>query len=91
MILAGAFTVLAMAGNSDQARQLGFTIAFGVLLDTSFVRTLLVPSIAVLLGRWNWGPSGLSHRPNDQAPGLTPGHAAAPMARPVEPPAGGQS
>ena len=62
LILAGTFAVLAIAGNSDQARQLGFTIAFAVLLDTFFVRTLLVPSIAVLLGRWNWWPSALSRR-----------------------------
>jgi RND superfamily putative drug exporter len=60
MILAGTFTVLAIAANTAQARQLGFTIAFAVLLDTFFVRTLLVPSIAVLLGRWNWWPSKLS-------------------------------
>ena len=60
LILAGTFTVLAIAGNSDQSRQLGFTIAFAILLDTFFVRTLLVPSIAVILGRWNWWPSALS-------------------------------
>ncbi len=60
LILAGTFTVLAIAGNSGQSRQLGFTIAFAVLLDTFFVRTLLVPSIAILLGRWNWWPSALS-------------------------------
>jgi len=60
LVLAGTFTVLAIAGNSDQSRQLGFTIAFAILLDTFFVRTLLVPSIAVLLGRWNWWPSRLS-------------------------------
>jgi RND superfamily putative drug exporter len=60
LILGGTFTVLAIAGNSSQSRQLGFTIAFAVLLDTFFVRTLLVPSIAVLLGRWNWWPSALS-------------------------------
>jgi RND superfamily putative drug exporter len=60
LILAGTFAVLAIAGNSDQSRQLGFTIAFAILLDTFFVRTLLVPSIAVILGRWNWWPSSLS-------------------------------
>jgi RND superfamily putative drug exporter len=62
LILGGTFTVLAIAGNSSQSRQLGFTIAFAILLDTFFVRTLLVPSIAVLLGRWNWWPSALSKR-----------------------------
>jgi RND superfamily putative drug exporter len=62
LILAGTFTVLAIAGNSDQARQLGLTVAFAVLLDTFFVRTMLVPSVALLLGRWNWWPSGLSRR-----------------------------
>jgi RND superfamily putative drug exporter len=60
IILAGTFTVLGLAGNNPQAHQLGFTIAFAVFLDTFFVRTLLVPSIAVLLGRWNWWPSQLS-------------------------------
>jgi RND superfamily putative drug exporter len=36
--------------------QIGFAVAFGVLLDTFVVRTTLVPAITVLLGRWNWWP-----------------------------------
>ena len=52
--------IAAIAGNSAQSRQLGFTIAFAILLDTFFVRTLLVPSIAALLGGWNWWPSKLA-------------------------------
>ena len=60
VILAGTFAVLGIVGNQEQARQLGFTIAFAVLLDTFFVRTLLVPSIATVLDRWNWWPSALS-------------------------------
>jgi len=60
VILAGAFVVLGFAGGSNQTEELGFSIAFSVLLDTFFVRTLLVPSIAMLLGRWNWWPSSLS-------------------------------
>lgn len=61
LILAGTFGVLGFAGGNDQVEQIGYSIAFGILLDTFFVRTLLVPSIVVLLGRWNWWPSKL-HR-----------------------------
>lgn len=60
LILAGTFTVLGIVGGATEVQQIGFTIAFGILLDTFFVRTLFVPSIAVLLGRWNWWPSALS-------------------------------
>jgi putative drug exporter of the RND superfamily len=64
LILAGTFTVLGLApGGGMKASQIGFAVAFGVLLDTFFVRTLLVPSIAILLGRWNWWPSQLSLPP----------------------------
>jgi putative drug exporter of the RND superfamily len=64
LILAGTFTVLGLApGGGMKASQIGFAVAFGVLLDTFFVRTLLVPSIAILLGRWNWWPSQLSRPP----------------------------
>jgi uncharacterized membrane protein YdfJ with MMPL/SSD domain len=47
------------SGGSSEAQQLGYSIAFSILLDIFFVRTLLVPSIALLLGRWNWWPSRL--------------------------------
>jgi RND superfamily putative drug exporter len=62
LILAGTFTVLGIVGGSSEVQQIGFGIAFGILLDTFFVRTLLVPSIVVLLGRWNWWPSELHQR-----------------------------
>jgi len=38
-------------------------LAAGILLDTFVVRTLLVPSIVALLGRWNWWPSRLYRHP----------------------------
>ena len=62
LILAGTFIVLSLVGGSTEVQQIGFSIAFGILLDTFFVRTLLVPSVAVLLGRWNWWPSKLSRK-----------------------------
>ncbi len=56
LVLAGTFGVLAVA-TSGQIRQIGTGLALGILLDTFVVRTLLVPSAAVLVGRWNWWPS----------------------------------
>lgn len=60
LILAGTFTILGLVGGNEQVQQIGFGIAFGILLDTFFVRTLLIPSVVVLLGKWNWWPSKLS-------------------------------
>jgi putative drug exporter of the RND superfamily len=61
LVLAGSFIVLTIAagaGNS-QVRDIGLGLALGILMDTFLVRTLLVPSTVVLLGRWNWWPSKL--------------------------------
>jgi RND superfamily putative drug exporter len=57
LILAGTFAVLGLVGGDKSVQQIGFGVAFGILLDTFFVRTLLVPSIVALLGKWNWWPS----------------------------------
>jgi len=35
-------------------QQIGMATATGVLVDAFVVRTLLVPSLMTLLGRWNW-------------------------------------
>jgi len=41
-------------------QQIGVATAFGVLIDAFVVRTLLVPSLMALLGKWNWwSPPGL--------------------------------
>jgi len=64
LILAGTFGVLTVTGNA-QIVEIGVGLAAGILLDTFFVRTLLVPSAVVLLGRWNWWPSRLSHADRD--------------------------
>ncbi len=65
LILAGTFSILGIVGGNTQVEQIGFGVAFAILLDTFFVRTLLVPSIVALLGRWNWWPSKL-HRSDDK-------------------------
>jgi RND superfamily putative drug exporter len=61
LILAGTFGVFALVlgrlpGGGVYTSVLA-SIAIGILMDTFLVRTLLVPSTVVLLGRWNWWPS----------------------------------
>jgi putative drug exporter of the RND superfamily len=74
LVLGGTFAVFAIVGaqqGSDQFRDVGAGLALGVLMDTFLVRTLLVPSTVVLLGRWNWWPSKMSRADAGQrgAPG----------------------
>jgi len=59
-----AVTMASMLGSNLRIiAQLGSTIAIGLLLDTLIVRTLLMPSIATLLGRWFWWPQRVRSRP----------------------------
>ncbi len=70
VILGGTFAVLAIAGSSaggGQIQQIGYGVAAGVLMDTFLLRSLLVPSLVVLLGRANWWPSHLSRDPAEAA------------------------
>jgi len=70
MILGGTFAVLAVAGGSaggGQIQQIGYGVAAGVLMDTFFLRSLLVPSLVVLLSGWNWWPSKLSRDQTEEA------------------------
>ncbi len=55
LILAGTFSALMTLPLQDLF-QLGFAVAVGVLMDTFITRTLIVPSLVTLLGRWNWWP-----------------------------------
>lgn len=42
--------------------QIAFIVAFGVLLDTLVVRSLLAPALVVDIGPKAWWPSAISHR-----------------------------
>ncbi|HEY2198778.1 MAG TPA: MMPL family transporter [Mycobacterium sp.] len=52
-----AFTMASMLGSDLLVLgQFGSTVCVGLLLDTLVVRTLLMPSLATMLGRWFWWP-----------------------------------
>jgi RND superfamily putative drug exporter len=76
VVLAATFAALAMVPVVPLV-ELGFAVGFGVLLDTIVVRSLLVPGLAVELGRWGWWPGRLSRRAavppaSDAAPTTAP-------------------
>ncbi|MFD9416655.1 MMPL family transporter [Streptomyces goshikiensis] len=67
--------------------QIAFIVAFGVLLDTLVVRSLLVPALVIDIGPRSWWPSALARGQRPGAPGLTGRHLTAP--KPVPPSLGG--
>jgi uncharacterized membrane protein YdfJ with MMPL/SSD domain len=63
--------VVAGSGSGgEQIRDIGLGLALGILMDTFLVRTLLVPSTVVLLGRWNWWPSRMSRGSAERPVGM---------------------
>jgi RND superfamily putative drug exporter len=61
VVLAATFSVLGVLPLVFLA-ELGFAVAFGVLLDTIVVRSLLVPALVYDLGKVVWWPSALARR-----------------------------
>jgi RND superfamily putative drug exporter len=61
-VLAGTFAALATISFTAMT-ELGFAVAFGILLDTIVVRSVLVTALNLDLGRWIWWPSRLAHNP----------------------------
>lgn len=59
IVLAGTFAVLGVLP-LVALTEIGFVVAFGVLLDTIIVRSILVPAIVIDLDRRTWWPSALS-------------------------------
>ncbi|MGH2839225.1 MAG: MMPL family transporter [Solirubrobacteraceae bacterium] len=62
IVLAGVFSVLGVLPLVFFT-EIGFVIAFGVLLDTFIVRSLLVPALTFELGPKIWKPSALANKP----------------------------
>jgi len=73
IVLAGTFGALAVLP-LVVLTQIGFIVAFGVLLDTFVVRSVIVPAAVIDVGRRVWWPSKLARE--------SPGTARAPRESP---------
>ncbi|MEW2357949.1 MMPL family transporter [Spirillospora sp. NPDC029432] len=70
VVLAATFAALATLPLVSLA-EMGFVVAFGVLLDTVIVRSLLLPALSFDIGRRIWSPSRLAKEeepPAEKAP-----------------------
>ncbi|MEV6099536.1 MMPL family transporter [Nocardia sp. NPDC051981] len=72
VVLAGTFAAL-LTLPLVFAAQIGFAVAFGVLLDTFVVRTILVPALAMDLGDRLWWPRHRANTPNSGRELVSPG------------------
>ena len=79
IVLAGTFSVLALLPLVFLT-EIGFVVAFGVLLDTFLVRSVLVPALVLQIGPKVWWPSALAKTRRRTGPAATGagarGHAA---------------
>jgi RND superfamily putative drug exporter len=84
LVLAGTFASLSTLPLVEFT-EIGFTVALGVLLDTIIVRSVLVTSLTLDIGRHIWWPSALAHpgRPDALDAADAPVTAANPESRAV--------
>jgi RND superfamily putative drug exporter len=75
--LAASFGMLALVPIRPM-RELAFAMAAGILIDTFVVRSLLVPSTIVLLGRLSWWPRTADAPTQDAPPAARPDAAVQP-------------
>ncbi|MGI5204801.1 MMPL family transporter [Spirillospora sp. CA-108201] len=66
IVLAATFAVFAGLPMVTMV-QMGVVVGIGILLDTFLVRTILVPALALDLGRWFWWPGRLFQDLGDSA------------------------
>jgi RND superfamily putative drug exporter len=77
IVLAGTFAALGSLPLVAFA-EIGFAVAFGVLLDTLIVRSVLVTALNLDVGRWMWWPNKLHRVPDDEPAPETPLSASEP-------------
>jgi uncharacterized membrane protein YdfJ with MMPL/SSD domain len=69
LIIVAVFAGFA-AGELVMFQQMGFGVAIALLIDATIIRSVVLPSVMDLLGRWNWYlPRGLEWLPRVQVEG----------------------
>jgi len=61
-IMVAVFAAFMLTDISD-VQQLGFMLAFAILIDATVVRLFLLPALMRLFGRWNWWLPGRTSAP----------------------------
>jgi putative drug exporter of the RND superfamily len=67
LVLMMAFFVLSTSPGVD-VKQFGIGLAAGIIFDATVIRTLLVPALMRLMGRWNWWLPHWAARPLRTSP-----------------------
>jgi RND superfamily putative drug exporter len=83
IVLAGTFSVLAVLPLVFLT-EIGFVVAFGVLLDTFLVRSVLVPALALKIGPKFWWPSELAKTDGGDGSARTTVGTAVPQPQPAD-------
>jgi putative drug exporter of the RND superfamily len=58
IVMVSVFAIFASL-HMIEMKELGIGLAVAVLVDALVVRTIVLPSLMMLLGRWNWWPGGV--------------------------------
>ncbi len=61
VIMGSAFSAM-MISSTMMLKQMGFALAFAIMLDAMVVRTYFVPAMMTVLGRWAWWAPGRLQR-----------------------------
>ena len=57
VIMGSAFSMM-MISSTMMLKEIGFALAFAILLDAMVVRTYIVPAMMTVLGKWGWWAPG---------------------------------
>jgi len=66
VIMGSAFSMM-MISSTMMLKEMGFALAFAILLDAMVVRTYIVPAMMTVLGKWAWWAPGPLQRTREEA------------------------